>query len=250
MLKYHPNGLLNSKTTCHMFQLKMVHLLFLDMLKHCDDVIEISLAERFDSEKKTGYNLLLSAVKNSLLFSFLNNASAYAPYCVRLFYCHYSAGYFYQCLKEELISTPFNGSNRNFACDTKREMGHVEAMKGFRSGSTVNSATCRMSLIDSLNETKKQKQISLDEQADDDQLGRELTETDLNHIFPTTVLILKRQAISLEENLVRYNVYSSTLLVLPTSIVDSHSDEAGKYSLMRYLQKEILWLRPLRYVKR
>ena len=147
--------------------------LHVDMMRHCDDVIAIFLAERLGG--KDGYALLLAAVKNSLLFSFVNNASAYAPYCVKLLYCHYSAGYFHRCLKEELYSTPFKGSNRNFACDTKREMDHLEALKGFRSGSTVNSATCRMSLIDSLNETKPHQPDTLIEQEDNGKLGWELT---------------------------------------------------------------------------
>ena len=101
----------------------------------------------------------------------MNNASAYAPYCVRLLCCHYSAGYFHRCLKEELYTTPFKGSNKNFACDTKREIDHLDALKRFRSGSTVNSATCRMSLIDSLNATKQHQPGPHDEQDDDDKLG-------------------------------------------------------------------------------
>ena len=212
--------------------------LHMDMMRHCDDVIAISLSERLGG--KDGYGLLLAAVKNSLLFSFVNNASAYAPYCVRLLCCHYSAGYFHRCLKEELFSTPFKGSSRNFACDTKREMDHLDALKGFRSGSTVNSATCRMSLIDSLNVTKSQPESDIQEE-DNDKLGWELTEIDLNHIFPATALILKRQGISLEESNVPYNVYSSTPLVLPSSILDTCSEDVGKYLLLRYLRKEGLF---------
>ena len=49
------------------------------------------------------------------------NASTYAPRCVRLLCCHFSARYFHRCLKEELYSTPFKESNWNFACDKKRE---------------------------------------------------------------------------------------------------------------------------------
>ena len=58
-----------------------------------------------------------------------------------------------------------------------------------------------MSLIDSLNVTKAHQPDSNDEHDDDDKLGWELTEVDLNHIFPATSLILKQQALSLEENL-------------------------------------------------
>lgn len=77
-----------------------------DMMKHCDSIIAISPAERLGGS--TGYRLLLAPVKKSLPFSFINNASAYAPYCVELLYHHYSSGYFPRGLKETLYSTPFN----------------------------------------------------------------------------------------------------------------------------------------------
>ena len=123
-----------------------------------------------------------------------------------------------------------------YACDTKRELDHLDAWKGFRSGSTLNSAACVMSLIDSLNVTKAHQPDSNDEHDDDDKLGWELTEVDLNHIFPATSLILKQQALSLEKNLEEY-----ASVVLPSSILDSSSDDIGQYLILRYLQKENLF---------
>lgn len=119
------------------------------MMKHCDDISAVAMAERLGG--KQGYELLLSTVKSSLAFSFVNGASSCGPYCVQLHYHHYSSGYFHRNLKECLFTTPFRNSKKNFACDTKREMDHLEAIKGFRSGSTLSSVTVRMSLIDSLN---------------------------------------------------------------------------------------------------
>ena len=100
-----------------------------DMLSHCNHVVAISMAERLGGPD--GYSLLLYAVKESLVFSFLNNATSYAPYCVQLLYTHFSASYFHRNMKEALYSTPIKQSNRNFACDTKRELDHLEAVKGF-----------------------------------------------------------------------------------------------------------------------
>ena len=57
-------------------------------------------------------------------------------------------------MKSTLYRTPFKGSNRNFACDTKRELDHIDALKGFRSGSNITVITSRMSLLDTLNEVK------------------------------------------------------------------------------------------------
>ena len=207
-----------------------------DIMTHCSHVVAISLAERQGGPD--GYSLLLYAVKESLLFSFLNNASSYAPYCVQLLHSHFSAGYFHRNMKEMLYSTPFKKSNRNFACDTKRELDHIEAVKGFRSGSNISSITVRMSLIDSLNEACHRSEAG---HQDKDNLGWELTQVDENHIFPTTGLILRRNGLSLEENDIPFNVYSKSPVALPKSILDEFSQESGKYLLLRYLCQQQLF---------
>ena len=56
--------------------------LHVEMMKHLDDVVAISFAERLGGPE--GYHLLLSSLKSSLLFSFLNGAVAYAPYTLQL----------------------------------------------------------------------------------------------------------------------------------------------------------------------
>ena len=206
------------------------------MLNHCNHVVAISMAERLGGPD--GYSLLLYAVKESLTFSFVNNATSYAPYCVQLLYAHFSASYFHRNMKETLYSTPIKQSNRNFACDTKRELDHLEALKGFRSGSNINSATVRMSLIDSLNEAFHREAGGHD---DCDNLGWELTKVDENHIFPTVVLILRRNGISLEENSIPFNVYSKSPVALPLSILDEYSNDTGKYLLHRYLCNQRLF---------
>ena len=96
-----------------------------------------------------------------------------------------------------------------------------------------------MSLIDSLNVTRVHQTYT--EQDDSDKLVWELSEVDLNHIFPATALILKRQGLSLVETQVPNNVYSSTPLVIPRSIHDSCSEDVGNYLLLRFLQKEKLF---------
>ncbi|KAH3802093.1 hypothetical protein DPMN_155762 [Dreissena polymorpha] len=116
-------------------------------------------------------------------------------------------------------------------------MDHFDVLKGFRSGSNASSVTCRMSLIDSLNETGHPR-ACMETQVDDDQLGMELTPVDEAHIFPATALILRRNGFSTEENDTPINVYTKDPLVLPISILDTHSDGTGKFLLMRYLAKE------------
>ena len=137
-------------------------------------------------------------------------------------------------MKEALYSTPIKQSTRNFACDTKRELDHLEALKGFRSGSNIISVTVRMSLIDSLNEAQHQETVGTGHQ-DSDNLGWQLTQVDENHIFPTVGLILRRNGLSLEENNTPYNVYSNSPVALPVSILDEYSRDTGKYLLLRYV---------------
>ena len=212
--------------------------LHLDMMRHCDDVIAIALAERLGGPD--GYQLMLAAVKHSLLFSFVNCATSYAPFCVKLLFHHYSAGHFHRCLKQTLFTTPIKASSRNFSTDTKREMDHLDALKGFRSGSTISSVSVRMSLIDSLNQSVHKKDLEKP-MVDDDKLGWEINEVDESHIYPTAGLILRRKGISLEENSIPINVYTHKPVVLPTSILDECSLDVGKYLLMRYMARERLF---------
>ena len=137
-------------------------------------------------------------------------------------------------MKEALYSTPIKQSIRNFACDTKRELDHLEALKGFRARSNINSVTVRLSLIDSLNEAQHQETVGTGHQ-DSDNLGWQLTQVDENHIFPTVGLILRRNGLSLEENNTPYNVYSNSPVALPVSILDEYSRDTGKYLLQRYV---------------
>lgn len=211
-----------------------------DMMKHCDDISAVAMAERLGG--KQGYELLLSTVKSPLAFSFVNGASSYGPYCVQLLYHHYSAGYFHRNLKECLFTTPFRNSKKNFACDTKREMDHLEAIKGFRSGSTLSSVTVRMSLIDSLNEASKSRSESTFLDSDDtDNLGWSLTDVDLNHIYPTVSLILRQCGLSMEQNHNTFNVYAETPTALPLSILDSNSEAVAHFLMKKFLVKEKLF---------
>ena len=65
-----------------------------EMAKHCQEVTAIYLGERMGGAK--GYKLILSAVKESLPFAFMNGATSYAPYTTELLYQHYKSGIFYQ----------------------------------------------------------------------------------------------------------------------------------------------------------
>ena len=119
--------------------------LHVEMMKHCDEVIAISMAEKMGGPD--GYALLLAAVKETLPFAFLNGASSYATYCTHLLREHYRAGSFHKGMKTSLFSTPHRGSKANFGLDTQREMDHRDAVKSFRPRSTVQSVLPRMSLV-------------------------------------------------------------------------------------------------------
>lgn len=212
-----------------------------DMMQHCDEVLAVALAERLGG--KQGYHLLLAAVKSSLTFAFLNGASSYAPYCTKLIHTHYSAGTFHQNMKYTLFSTPIGTSTVNFACDTKREMDHQAALKGFRSGSTAKSVTCRMSLIDPLNAVH-QKLSQCDEDQDSDQkdlLGWTVQTTDFMHIWPAASLILRQGGLSIEQCDTPFNVYTKQWTPLSTSILDQATKEVGHYLVKKYVIKDGLF---------
>jgi hypothetical protein len=209
-----------------------------DMMVHCDEVVAIHLAERQGGEK--GYKLLLAAVKSSLPFAFLNGATSYAPFCTQLILEYYRAGPFYMSMKHSLFTTPFHDSSVNFSGDTKREMDHQEALKGFRSGSTMNAVLWKMSLVDSTAETHQLLHGNTPKEHQDSSPAWVTTDVDRKHIFRVTTLILNRGGLDVKSDPVPKNVYRKDPLVLPMSILDQHCESVGAYLIQRYVNKNSL----------
>ena len=93
---------------------------------------------------------------------------------------HYKASPFQQSMKMALYSTPRPGSIVNFSGDTKREMDHLDALKGFRSGSTLSSVSKRMALVDSFHEVHSHYSSGYGLSEDQtDTLGWDMSATDL-----------------------------------------------------------------------
>ena len=117
-----------------------------DLMSHCDEIVAIAIAERVGGPE--GYNLLLASVKSSLSFSFLNGASSYGAFCIRLLYEHSVCSPFHKRMKETLFSQPHNNSKANFGLDTCREIDHRIAKKCVRHGSTTETILQKMSTVD------------------------------------------------------------------------------------------------------
>lgn len=212
--------------------------LHFEMMRHCNQVIAVHLAERIGGTK--GYLLLLGSIKSDLPFTFLNGASSYAPYCTQLLIEHAKSGIFHKHMKSTLFSVPRKSSKKNFALDAFREMDHIDAHKSIRSGSTLSSVTCRMSLVDSLGDNHEQQSAQRGGSTSDvqeDTLGWELTKTDVLHIMRTAALILRRDGLCMEEDIMPYNVYSKEKTVLPLDILDSSSADVGRFLVKRYISK-------------
>lgn len=196
--------------------------LHVGIMSHCDEIAAIQLAERLGGAD--GYSLLLGVVKDSLPFSFISGPSAYAPFSTKLLYQHYRSGPFHQKLKECLYTTPFGRSSKNFASDTKREIDHLEAVKSFRSGSTLSSVTSRLSLIDSLNAIHEARtwtrNVLESAEEDSDELGWPLLKVDKRHIYRVTSLVLRCGGLSLDYNQEPRNVYSKKETILSVNILD------------------------------
>lgn len=148
--------------------------------------------------------------------------------------CH-----FYKNMKALLFTTPHKGSSINFALDAQREMGHQDVLKAFRSGATMESVLPRMSLIDSLTDIHQsipEKINSTDEndkKSTREQLGLNLSPTDTTYILQITSLILRRGGISTVLNNNIYNMYEARPDLLPESILDQSSNEAGQYLIRK-----------------
>ena len=206
--------------------------LHVEMLKHCDEVMEIDLAERVGG--KTGYSLLLAAVKSSLPFLFLNGASSYAPFCTRLLLQHYGAGYFHTAMKHCLYTTPIGNSIMNFSSDTKREIDHKDALKGFRSGTNAVSMVCRMSLVDPFNDIS----VTPKEPNTSDNLGWILSQNDIRHSVRVAALVLRQNGFNTAKDDTPWNVYQEQPQALPLVILDQLTTDVGWYLLDRFLALE------------
>lgn len=214
--------------------------LHVEMAKHCQEVTAIYLGERMGGPK--GYRLLLSAVKESIPFAFLNGATSYAPYATELLFQHYKSGIFYQNMKSVLFSTPYENSQANFGMDAQREMEHKEALRSFRSGGTLSSIIPRMALIDELNAAHQSRTTEKESLNDSTQEiyepGFDITENDLMHIIPTAVLIIRRGALETSTNIIPYNVYNKEKTMLSTAVLDSETISVGKYMVEKFVCKE------------
>lgn len=76
-----------------------------DMMKHCDEIIAIAVAERIGGLDR--YKMLLASVK-SLLFSFLNGSSSHAGCCSRPLLEHYLVGHSHSNFKTRSIVQIFS----------------------------------------------------------------------------------------------------------------------------------------------
>lgn len=224
--------------------------LHIDLMRHTDEILSIYVAERMGGPD--GYNLLLATVKQSLPFSFLNGASAYGPFCVRLLLEHYSCGPFYRNMKHTLFTTPHKNSSVNIALDTQREIDHRDALKGFRPRSTINALLPRLSLVDSYIEKHEQRQ-SLEEtetQSNKEEVRvyhLKITDTDMQFIAPVVSLVLRRGGFSVAEDSILRNVYASNNPVLEDTMLDKKTADIGSSMIKKIcMQKQSLWLRTKR----
>ena len=216
-----------------------------DIMKHCDEVLAIAAAERLGGPD--GYHLLLGAVKQSLPFAFLNGATSYGAFCVRLLIAHYSTGPFYQGLKYCLFSTRHKESDTNIALDQQREMDHRDALKGLRPRATAESVLPRMTQVDRMTEIRKTRisiwgKMGFDDVNDTDEsetadhgLSWKLTEKDVNHVIPTLQMMLRANETIMKEESTPKNVYGVCMRSLSDAILDEKTIEIGKYLIIKYV---------------
>ena len=214
--------------------------LHVDLMSHCDEVVGIYFAERIAGTQ--GYNLLLALVKQSLEFSFVNNASSYATFCVQLLVEHYSASPYVQRMKASLFSIPFKGSSTFFAQDAVREMEHQDAAKGFRPGADANAVLPRMALVDMFIELENQykKTRTVKEKSLEDELHIGFGKKDHLFVLRATTLLLRRGGMDNKIAFEPMNVYCTENRVLPNTFLDVNSLPVGRFLATRFACTENL----------
>ena len=152
-------------------------------------------------------------------------------------------------MKSTLFTTPYKGSNVNFALDAQRELDHQDVLKAFRSGANITSVIPRMSLIDTLNEVHEltirnpsvYNESKQEEKLQEELLGLKISPTDIKYILRMTSLILRRGGISTETNQTVFNVYESSPEVLPESILDDSTKDIGTYLIEKFVAQNCLF---------
>ena len=226
-----------------------------EILQHCNEIVSIAVAERLGGED--GYNLLLSAVKSSLRFSFLNGATSYAGFCVKLLIEHSKASRFHQNMKKNLFSMPHNESSVNFGLDTAREIDHRIAKKCIRPGSDLEGILPKMCTVDDqqtvhvmrqkvLLKTKTEHALELTDsdsaaEASERYFGKRVTATDKQHIFRVANLILRQNGLQTHTDGTVWNVYQASPEALPDSILDRETAEIGTYLIRKFVAQEHLF---------
>ena len=217
-----------------------------EMMEHCDEVVGLHFAERISGQP--GYDLLLSIVKQSLPFAFLNGSSQYATFCIELLYQHGRSGYFHQRQKASLFSVSHKGSKTNFALDAIREMDHRDAIKGFRPRAELSAIIPRMSLVDTFNEIdlfQKASNVCEGEESFMSQPNEDLpswvySPADYQHIIRGVSLMLRCKALDITPDTKIRNVYVAGEMTqeLPSTILDANTYDIGKYLAMKFICKE------------
>jgi hypothetical protein len=105
----------------------------------------------------------------------------------------------------------------------------------------MESVLPRMSLIDFLTEIHQSTPEKIKSTSENDkkstreQLGLNLSPTDITYILRITSLILRRGGISTVLNNNIYNMYEARPDLLPESILDRSSNEAGQYLIRKFV---------------
>ena len=166
-----------------------------DMLFHCNIITAMRLAERMGG--KDGFNLLLAAIKKSLMWSFVNGASSYAPFCTQLLYEYYRAGEFHKAQIHEMWSTPIKNGKVNHGPDSRRELFHQDATPAIRTSASEAAVLSRLAKVSHFSEvheiqTFMRKGLSASFQTpNEEHLSWHLTKNDLSHIYEQPIQYYK-----------------------------------------------------------
>ena len=221
----------------------------LDMLKYCNIIVTIKLAERMGG--KEGFLLLLTAVKKSLPWSFLNGATCYGPFCVHLLHAYYSSSVYHQNLVHVMWSTPIKNGTVNHGPDTKRELFHQDATPAIRTSRSEKAVTTRLAKLDyftkvhELQITSRKNYIEEETESAPDRLSWHLTESDVAHIHKGAALVVTQ---FVKHNLcdavsdTPMNIYNKDvpLLLHHNILVSETTPVLGNYMVMKYIAKKEL----------
>ena len=209
-----------------------------EMLVRTREVYAMCFSEKIGGSD--GYNLLFACLKSRLLFLYSNGAAYYSWLTTQFLIDKMTSPVYYEALKKDFLSIPYGKyKTSNISLDGFREEEHRTASKLFPKGAPMEVVLKYMNRLNYMEEVfDKREEImgSAKEPPNEKPLWR--IAPDIEHVIPTSLLIIRKRALCTEPDDTPRNVYLDSKPEISLAVFDADSQASSKYFLLKRLQEK------------